>query len=380
MTENNPKYPHLDLFEWPFQVTPDENFYSFMADRSQVVEDISTVLRNLSRRTPSTIHLLWAWYGAGKTHTLRHMEYLCKENYPGLFPVYTEMPRSIRSFSDLYRSLARTIDFEMVRDFFLDVVTSKESVTIERELRHLSLDMFNAFNMMCVGDNRQQETVLRWLKGEQLPIGELRNHGIGRRITTAEDAINAIEWIVKIFHERGRLSSEGSGRIIWMIDEFQLIGNSKAIAREVNSSLHSVFNRCSNSLSLFISFSGMPEKTYPSWLSPELVDRIGIQKVILLPPLSRGEAREFIRDVLNHFRPNSTELGLGFYPFQEEAVDRILDIIEKDNKEIRPRNLMQYFNGVLEVADSLIENKQMESIDPEFAVTCLKDRLIGDLE
>ena len=62
------KYPHLGLVDWPFRVVPDESFYSFMADREQLVSDIRTLLRNLSRRSASSMHLMWAWFGAGKAH------------------------------------------------------------------------------------------------------------------------------------------------------------------------------------------------------------------------------------------------------------------------------------------------------------------------
>ena len=82
-----------------------------------------------------------------------------------------------------------------------------------------------------------------------------------------------------------------------LTDEFQQVGESKSVARDVNNSLHAIFNRCPNSLSLFISFSGRPERSYPSWLSRELADRIGVQKVVVLPPLTRAEAR------LRNFQP-----------------------------------------------------------------------------
>lgn len=81
------KYPHLGLLEWPFRVVPDESFYSFMADREQLVSDIRTLLRNLSRRSASSMHLMWAWSGAGKTHTLRHMEYLCRNEFTNFVPI-----------------------------------------------------------------------------------------------------------------------------------------------------------------------------------------------------------------------------------------------------------------------------------------------------
>jgi len=98
------RYPHLHLVDWPFRTVPDESFYSFMADRTQLVSDIKTLLRNLSRRPSSSMHLMWAWFGAGKTHTLRHLEYLCKTQFTNIVPIYIEFPKSTKNFLDIYRA------------------------------------------------------------------------------------------------------------------------------------------------------------------------------------------------------------------------------------------------------------------------------------
>ena len=377
MDDKRVRYPHLQLVEWPFQTTPDENFFAFMADRAQVKDDLRVTLRSLSRRNTSTIHLIWSWYGAGKTHTLRHMEYLCRTDYVGLLPIYTEMPKSLRNFCDMYRSFASSLDLDVARNCFLEIVTSPIKEAMEKELRTMSLDMFNAFTTLCTGSDQQQDLASRWLRGDALSVSEIRPLGIRKRIATSEEAIRAVNWIVRLFNAGASLSAEGIGRVIWMIDEFQQIGQSKPIARDVNSCLHSIFNRCPNSLSLFISFSGKPEKSYPEWLSPELADRIGVQKVVVLPPLTRSEAKGFVRDVLDYFRPRDSGTGdLGFFPFQEDTVDVLLEMIAEDRKEIRPRSVMQYFSSVLEVAEPLMEEGKLDVIGQQFARRCLEGRLL----
>ena len=211
-----------------------------------------------------------------------------------------------------------------------------------------------------------------------MSVAELRPMGIGKRISSAEDVIRTVTWIVKLVNAGAALSENEVGRLIWIIDEFQQVGHSKPLAREINSCLHSIFNRCPNSLSLFISFSGRPEKSYPEWLSPELVDRIGVQKVIVLPPLTLGEAKGFVCDVLDHFRPDSLKAPSQFFPFDEATVDTLLDLIAKDRKEIRPRSIMQYFTSVLEVGEPLIQEGKLTAIGQDFALECLKDRLLED--
>ena len=62
-------YSHLKLKEWPFRTVPDENYCSFIADRTQFKKDIDVFMQDISIQTASSIYLMWAWYGAGKTHT-----------------------------------------------------------------------------------------------------------------------------------------------------------------------------------------------------------------------------------------------------------------------------------------------------------------------
>jgi len=144
------------------------------------------------------------------------------------------------------------------------------------------------------------------------------------------------------------------GRLVWVVDEFQLVGDCRqATIHEITGSLHSVFNRTPNNLTLFISFSGNPEKKFPSWVSRELTDRIGIERVILLPPLTTDEAVQFLCDVLHHFRAPEDRVTRPF-PFEQETVHEILRLIQKSKCELKPRTLMQAFTTVLEEADPFV--------------------------
>jgi hypothetical protein len=124
---------------------------------------------------------------------------------------------------------------------------------------------------------------------------------------------------------------------------------------------------------LFISFSGKPENKFPNWLSRELADRIGIEKVLLLPPFTTAEALQFICDLFQHFRQPGDEC-LRTFPFQEEAVEEVLRVIQQSKVELKPRMLMQAFSAVLEEADPLLEAGEMRSIQPAFVRKVLEER------
>jgi hypothetical protein len=163
--------------------------------------------------------------------------------------------------------------------------------------------------------------------------------------------------------------------LIWILDEFQRIEQCSAkLKEEINTGLRATFNACPNGLSLFLSFSGNPQKGLPSWLSRELRDRIGRTKIFVLPPMRSDEALTFVKDVLHHFRPTSFNGDAHYFPFTLEAVQTILTEIAKTS-ELRPRAIMHAMSAVLEEADDLIERGQLSRIDRDFALRALSQRV-----
>lgn len=377
--EGKVRYPHLHLIDWPFQAAS-PGFSRFMADRNQLVTDIVTTLRHLSRRSPSTIHLMWAWRGAGKSHSLMFMAHRCRNDFEGLLPVFTEFPERVGGFRDLYRFFTSQLDYELVKECFLEVVTSPSKVSAQKELNIASPDLANAMKILCMGTERQQGTVIRWLRGEDVLLRELREVGIGQRIASADEAVKVLVWLIRLMGMSYSLSdSVGLRRILWIIDEFQLIGDCREpVQKEINRCLVRIWKSCPNSFSLFLSFTGRPEKTFPPWLSKDLADIIGIEKVIVLPPLQDQEAEIFVLDLLEQFRPATNAVG-AYFPFEEDAVKSLLAKIRKERGEIKPRSIMQYFNAVLENADLPIQEGTMKTISADFALNCLKDRILTEV-
>ena len=66
----------LGLASWPFNVVPIQDTSLIWADRKDVRRQIERLVRRLSRHQSSTLHLLWADFGAGKTHTLLYLQQL----------------------------------------------------------------------------------------------------------------------------------------------------------------------------------------------------------------------------------------------------------------------------------------------------------------
>jgi hypothetical protein len=318
---------------------------------------------------------MWAWFGAGKTHALRHIEYLCHKEFTNIIPIYIEFPRSAKNFLDVYRSFITGIDLEVVSNAYLEVFTSSAKEKISKELNLECYDLSNALKFLYSGKSQEQDTAIKWLRTECREKLVLKSIGINKPIQTVDDAIRIIIWLIRIIN-MGTTSSSEISRVLLMLDEYQRVGGlRKPSMDEVNGCLHSIFNKCPNGLSFVISFSGYPKgNRLPEWLSSEIKDRLD-KKPLLLPPLAEEEALIFIKDVLKHFRNPSSTISETCFPFTEDSACTIIKMIQakKGNRqdEPKPRTIMHFSNLVLQEAEPLIERGELKIIDGDFVSNVL---------
>lgn len=366
------KYQHLCLTDWPFRIVPDEEFCTFLADRSDIRLEIDKLLYKLENKTISSMHLLFAWYGCGKTHTLRYIEYLCKRNFgERILPIYIEFPKSIKGFLDLYSSFMRQLDMEILRKKYVEIFSDSELK--EEAIKIFSTTypaMMNALALLYMGNKSQQETVITWLRRELFDLRILKSCGIMKAVNDSEDALNIMASLTRFIG-----MNPSQKRILWMIDEFQRIEDYKEnIRQDIYSCLTSVFNRCPHHLTIILSSS-----TESLEIPKEISDRIGMEKIIALPPLSEEEAIEFVQDLLSKFRPSDIDsVQNSFFPFTESSVKEILKIIREKGGQLKPRTVMQAFNVVLDDAEFLIKKGDIAAVESEFVQNALKDREILD--
>ena len=99
-------YPHLKLTRWPFPVVPDPDYCTFLAARSLLRDDVHDLLNALARRDTSSIHLFWAWFGAGNADPvpvsgLEVTSYMKQKDVDG---------RLVNPFDLFRRAVARALD------------------------------------------------------------------------------------------------------------------------------------------------------------------------------------------------------------------------------------------------------------------------------
>lgn len=368
--------------DWPFSVVPRPEHCTFIAGRPELDADIKELLRNLARRDTSSIHVFWSWFGAGKTHSLHYLSNRSREmnktRQPiSSFPVYTEFPKSVRSFVNLYKAFISSIDLSVVGEAFLELHTSPEPQSFYPKLLSSNPDLAAALRLLSIGTDQEQIMASRWLRCDMVPLADFRRIGISQRITTSDSAIDTLASIIELLGIAERATGKHGHRLIWAIDELQRIKEAgKHTISDVNAGLHSLFNSCPTGLSLVLSFSGQPSETaLPPWFSSELKDRMGVTKVMIMPPLQRSDAILFVQDVLAHFRIPEYSASSPLFPFTEEACHSILKYVE-DQSELRPRFIMDAFNAVLERADAEIEDGTIKIVSANYAKNALDQYVI----
>lgn len=370
-------YPHLRLSKWPFFVVPQRDVCDFIADRKRIRSDIESLVSSLSRQNTSSIHLLWSWLGAGKTHTLYYIANKAASMDDGsaqLHAVYGEFPRSARSFIDIYRAFMAALPFETLVDHYLEASTGSSSERLIQAMVSAPPDLDTALRVAAMGTTADRMVAYRWLRGDTLPAAEFRRVGIAQRITQSDDAARILATLIRMFELAGESRNGRVSRILWLLDEFQRIGElPNRQIQEISTGLQSTFNAAPTGLSVILSFSGHPEENLPGWIAPGLRDRISRARVLILPPLMAEEGLVFVRDILERFRPPEY-VGITdpYFPFTEESVRAIIGIVER-NEELKPRSIVSALSWVLQEAEPLLERGKQDSISATFAADALSD-------
>jgi AAA ATPase domain len=339
---------HINMRHWPFNVVPDEETAAVWVGRPEARKQLDRLLRATSRIPASQLALLWAAFGSGKTHALRYLHRKALEA-GGVSPLYVVTPKGIRSFLDLYRAIVDAA----IEDGLAQAVG--RLLYADAAAGPLS-DMERALLNLADGASAPAQVATAWLRAERVRLNDIRAIGIGSRIETPADAVEALH---------GFLSSVKKRRpVMLLVDEVQELDDlgRKQHAESVGG-LHKVFDRNARGLTLVLSFTTATQDAVKGILGDALFDRSG--QMLSLPALDRSEAVAFVADLL---RAWSIEPDRAPYPFAEEAIDAVVAKLDTALPELYPRALIKAFNNVLIDAEFDIENGEISEIDAGYAL------------
>lgn len=350
MTDSH--YPHLNLRDWPFNTVPSEHTAAVWVGRPDAYRKLRGLLRGIQRVDSSRIILLWAAYGAGKTHALRHLKIKARDD-DHVRVLYVVTPKGIKSFLDVYRAI---IDAALATDTLSELGLA----LFHRRGGSQATDLQRALVRLVTLPEPQTRAALAWLKAEKVLARDLRDSGLTRRLETSADGIETLNEIVAL------LGSVLNVKLVLLLDEIQELGQlSQARLDEAVGGLHKVFDRNTENLTLVFCFTTMAQGTIAKVIGPTLYERRS--EILTLPPMSREEAVQFIHGLLAEW---SIEPARAPFPFQGGVVEAVVDNLPQHDGYI-PRDLIRAFDVIMRAADLDIEDNEITEIDAAYALARL---------
>lgn len=346
----------LGLMDWPFGIIPDPETTLIWADRHELLNQINRMLRRLTGTQVSSLHLLWADFGAGKTHTLLYLRQLALSKYNGLiYPIYLTLPKDARSFIDIYRAIVSSITVDKLMDIYSKLpkdsqVFSSANPFMGERLQSLS-KVFKALNM---GSDFIQQIARKWVLADQsISRQELISASLPDRIRTSDDAINTLSGI-------SRLLISYHYRLLILIDEFQRAGLlRRAIQNDIQAGLHTFFNNCPKGVSMIISFKFGSEREIRDYLSSELEDRAEPQTIVI-PVLKPEEAEEFLQDLVESVKSTDKQLKI-----DSDVIASIVSCVSSVGT-MKPRTLIKTAGLILSEGAMDIIDGSIKTIDNRY--------------
>lgn len=335
-------YEHLNLRAWPFRTVPDEEFAKVWAGRRQTKQQLDRLVMKMAFSPKSSLRLLWANFGMGKTHTLLHLQHLCRQTKGALVPVYAVMPNRPGGFLDVYRSVVAGLPFDFLGDQLVKVGSGSGGSVALHPIFAKSPGVVNALLAIRSGDLERSVVAQQWLIAQPgLSSADMRRVGVTYRIKTPEDAINALTALARL----AMFKPGQANKLVILLDEYQRIGELRpAVRNEINAGLHAFFNANPQGLEYLLSFSFGRQENVAYLLSNELKSRAEPDSVNL-DLLTKDEAVEFLLELLAEFHLKND--GRPAYPFASDALPLLVNSIA-DSKALTPRRIMTYANFVLQ--------------------------------
>lgn len=311
----------------PFALTASPEVAACWAGRQEVLDQLQRIQSAYERRSDSSLDLMWANLGAGKSHVLFHLAFRL-ESSPNkqcrILPVVVEMPEQARSFHDLYRQIVAKIPIGELAA----ALTLLPAGGLVRELKQ-------AGQVLAHGGAQEKEVAWEWITGGRPYLTDLRRcTNIGRRI---EDDLAATDALCGILKGLGNRQT----RLVVLLDEFQRLGILKKSTRDaLLSSLRSVFSRTPEFFSVLLGAALRMERNALDLLSPELRTLLGRRPTLSLPEMSGVEAVEFVRGRFQFFRPSGFG-GVPFAPFSEDGVSAAIEVLKEKGRPLIPREILQ---------------------------------------
>jgi hypothetical protein len=299
---------------------------------------------------------LWAAYGAGKTHALRHVQHLARE-VPELVSLYVVTPKGIRSFLDIYKAIIdAAVSAGLVGAAGKDLFVRRHGAG--------ETDLERALIIIGTLPEDKARAALSWLKAEKVPLRDLRDIDINRRLESTADGIDALNGLI------AALQREGTFKLLLMIDEIQELAELGQKHDEAVGGLHKVFDHNTGGLTLMLSFTTASQAQVETLLGQTLFDRR--TETLVLQAIDVSDGIELADGLMREW---SMDEARSPFPFTEKSIRALVEEVNRREQALTPRAVIRAANQVLREAELDIADGVLDEISPEYALSRMEEEL-----
>jgi hypothetical protein len=368
--EKQARFPHLYLYDWPFREAASEESANVWADRASLKQQVENLSWRFTHINTTSLHLLWADLGAGKTHTLLYLKRLCsKSRNSDTQCIYVETPKTIKSFINIYEAIFRNIPSEKIAEAYKKCINEYSKDFISKLFGSMP-ETSSALYCLVTGTSDMRNLATLWLSGgASLTRRELANVGVGKVIKTTDEAVSVLSGLINLL-----LAAKMYASVIIMMDDFQHAGETRRnVASDISIGLRKWYNACPRSLNIILSFASHMADNIKYFIDSELL-RVAYSPRLMLPELSHDEAVQFVEDLMSAYRmPGAPETT---FPFSREAVRSIIVRIPKTGK-LLPGTIMKTFDSIMFEANFEIAKGVKQEITPQHAISLFERLDLG---
>lgn len=308
-------------------------------------------------------------YGAGKTHTLAHIQHVLRKEFSSLYPtepIYFDIaPLSSKErYERVHGRLLDAIGLDRVRLAVEQVADKIKGDKVEGFIdagavpfgdEALRVSQANVFRNVLFG-GRQQQQSWEWMKGKKLTVDESQTLGVQKQLSEAQDFVNCLLNI-------GCLYKLGTGRrLVFLIDEGEAIGditNADSLA-EMQFVLRLLLENSNNVVGLVcaIQVDGGQEAIPQVFTERGIMRRVDFEQgyVDLNGLVSEiSEAESFIRQAIGYLvdqehadkiiTEEQLEVDPQLFPFTDDAVEALAQHVSDNPDKAGPAAIISWMSN-----------------------------------
>lgn len=344
-----------------FTIETDSDARLFFA-RHELDDKIQSILRRSFRTGNPPKMVLYGDWGVGKTHTMRHVEYVIEHNDSfRATVVFVEMPdiTARASFQVAHAALLDALGIGRAKQWVIQF-QARHPIDTEERIKEFtqSGDIAIAFaNLMAMGEGSR--IAWDWLRGLSLSAADARLVGLPPSVSQSNQFIRILQMLGKFSHEIDEKV------LVFMLDEATKLGsvtNQDAIEHWVNS-FKIIADQQTKEIGFVVSGSWIATDDMALPLQDvQVSSRFGESNYLMLRNLDEDATRVFVDALLSEWidddrrkqrmdeftaQAEGETLTATTYPFTEAGLDAAVDYACRQGGISTPRDIQKTLDDLL---------------------------------